>query len=161
MPRSLSQLIEGGTLLLSLGLYFWFVFGYVSRRFERQADVYGSKVVSCELPDCPPHTDLDNELAPEPAAGSATWPLPGGNPDFCRRLGKRRPLATASTARTAPGGTDPSPTGLRSSRAWNDIRNANTASSAAFAACVWALGLILAAAVASFPPSARSGNLFP
>jgi STE24 endopeptidase len=70
-PRNaafLSQLIEGGALLLSLGLYFWFVFGYLSRRFERQADVYGSKLVSCEFSDCPPHTDPDNELAPEPVA---------------------------------------------------------------------------------------------
>jgi STE24 endopeptidase len=63
----LSDLIQGGTLLIALGLYFWFVFGYLSRRFERQADVYGSKVVSCDLADCPPHTDLDNELAREPA----------------------------------------------------------------------------------------------
>jgi STE24 endopeptidase len=61
----LSQLVEGGALLLSLGLYFWFVFGYLSRRFERQADVYGSKVVSCGTGDCPPHNDLDNDLAPE------------------------------------------------------------------------------------------------
>ena len=69
-PRNaaiLSDLIQGGTLLLGLGLYFWFVFGYLSRRFERQADVYGSKVVSCEVENCPPHADLDNELAPEPA----------------------------------------------------------------------------------------------
>ena len=63
----LSDLIQGGTLLIGLGLYFWFVFGHLSRRFERQADVYGSKVVSCALADCPPHADLDNELAPEPA----------------------------------------------------------------------------------------------
>jgi STE24 endopeptidase len=61
----LGQLVEGGALLLSLGLYFWFVFGYLSRRFERQADVYGSKVVSCGTFDCPPHNDLDNNLAPE------------------------------------------------------------------------------------------------
>ncbi len=63
----LSDLIQGGALLIGLGLYFWFVFGYLSRRFERQADVYGSKVVSCEISDCPPHADLDNELAPESA----------------------------------------------------------------------------------------------
>jgi STE24 endopeptidase len=53
--------------LLSLGLQFWFVFGYLSRRFERQADVYGSKVVSCDHADCPTHSDPDNDLAPEPA----------------------------------------------------------------------------------------------
>ncbi len=60
-------LVEGVALVIALGLYFWFVFGYLSRRFERQADVYGSKVVSCDMADCPPHADLDNELAPEPA----------------------------------------------------------------------------------------------
>ncbi len=68
-PRNafvLSEVVEGGTVLIGLGLYFWFVFGYLSRRFERQADVYGSKVVSCDMADCPPHADLDNELAPEP-----------------------------------------------------------------------------------------------
>ena len=64
----LSELIQGGALLVALALYFWFVFGYLSRRFERQADVYGSKVVSCNLADCPPHSDLDHDLAPEPAA---------------------------------------------------------------------------------------------
>jgi STE24 endopeptidase len=62
----LSEVIKGSVLLILLGLYFWFVFGYLSRRFERQADVYGSKVVSCDMADCPPHSDLDNELAPEP-----------------------------------------------------------------------------------------------
>ena len=62
-----SRWLGGGVLVCALGLYFWFVFGYVSRRFERQADVYGSKVVSCDMADCPPHADLDNELAPEPA----------------------------------------------------------------------------------------------
>jgi STE24 endopeptidase len=69
-PRNafiLKELLKGSTLLIALGLYFWFIFGYLSRRFERQADVYGSKVVSCDMADCPPHTDLDNELAPERA----------------------------------------------------------------------------------------------
>ena len=51
---------EAGVLLL-LGVYFWLVFGYLSRRFERQADVFGSKVVSCEQADCPPHLDVDGE----------------------------------------------------------------------------------------------------
>ena len=34
-------------------LYFWIVFGQLSRRFERQADVFGSKVVSCDLARLP------------------------------------------------------------------------------------------------------------
>jgi STE24 endopeptidase len=64
-----SEVMQGGVLLLALGLYFWIVFGHVSRRFERQADVFGSKVVSCDLNDCPPHTDLDTDGAPEPIRG--------------------------------------------------------------------------------------------
>lgn len=74
----LGQFAEGGVLLLSLGLYFWFVFGYLSRRFERQADVYGSKVVSCSIADCPPHEDLDNDLAPMHAARSQLSLCPVG-----------------------------------------------------------------------------------
>ncbi len=45
-------------MLVLVGLYFWLVFGHLSRRFERQADVFGSKVVSCELAECPPHVRL-------------------------------------------------------------------------------------------------------
>ena len=60
-------------MLLLLGLYFWLLFGYLSRRFERQADVYGSKVVSCEQPGCPPHVDLDVE---SPADGRNRPGLP-------------------------------------------------------------------------------------
>jgi STE24 endopeptidase len=47
------------SMLLSLGLYFLVVFGFLSRRFERQADVFGCRVVSCGRPDCPPHADLN------------------------------------------------------------------------------------------------------
>src|SRR5262249_53990952 len=61
--------IQGVALLVALGLYFWLVFGHVSRRFERQADVFGSKVVSCDLQDCPPHTDLDTDGSPPPVRG--------------------------------------------------------------------------------------------
>jgi STE24 endopeptidase len=59
--------IQASALLIFLGLYFWLVFGHLSRRFERQADVFGSKIVSCNLPDCPPHLDLDSDLLPAPA----------------------------------------------------------------------------------------------
>ncbi len=60
------EAIRAGVLLSLLALYFWLVFGHLSRRFERQADVFGSKVVSCDLPDCPPHFDRDNDLLPAP-----------------------------------------------------------------------------------------------
>jgi len=42
-----------GTALL--GCYVWLVFGFLSRRCERQADVYGCKAVSCGQPDCQEH----------------------------------------------------------------------------------------------------------
>ena len=45
------------TLVLGLG-YFGTIFGVLSRRFERQADVFGCRAVSCGRPECPPHPDL-------------------------------------------------------------------------------------------------------
>jgi STE24 endopeptidase len=68
-PAIFSEVIQGVALLCVLGLYFWFVFGQLSRRFERQADIFGSKIVSCGLADCPPHTDLDHDLSPRPVRG--------------------------------------------------------------------------------------------
>jgi Zn-dependent protease with chaperone function len=44
----------------ALGLYIVLVFGFVSRRCERQADVFGCKAVSCGRPDCDGH----HEMAP-------------------------------------------------------------------------------------------------
>ena len=57
-------------VLVLVGLYFWLVFGHLSRRFERQADVFGSKVVSCEMADCPPHVDFDGEPTTTRARGA-------------------------------------------------------------------------------------------
>jgi len=41
--------------LLFLGVYMFLVFGFLSRRCERQADVYGCRAVSCGDPDCAGH----------------------------------------------------------------------------------------------------------
>jgi STE24 endopeptidase len=41
--------------------YFLGVFGLLSRRFERQADVYGCRAVSCDDDGCPPHLDVDGK----------------------------------------------------------------------------------------------------
>jgi STE24 endopeptidase len=41
-----SEIFQGTTLLAVVALYVWVVFGGLSRRFERQADVFGSKVAS-------------------------------------------------------------------------------------------------------------------
>ncbi len=73
-PLQSGAAVEAVILLALLGLYFWLVFGYLSRRFERQADVFGSKVVSCDLPGCPPHTDLDGDLLSQPDRARAVPP---------------------------------------------------------------------------------------
>jgi STE24 endopeptidase len=70
---AVTPIAQETTVLALLGVYFWLVFGHLSRRFERQADVFGSKVVSCEQPDCPPHKDLDGESTAEAPRGR---PLP-------------------------------------------------------------------------------------
>jgi STE24 endopeptidase len=64
---SFSEAVQGVALLSALGSYFWVVFGHLSRRFERQADVFGSRVVSCDGADCPPHRDEDLEPSLERA----------------------------------------------------------------------------------------------
>ena len=43
-----------------LGLYIFLVFGFLSRRCERQADLYGCRTVSCEKHDCQGHEDSVN-----------------------------------------------------------------------------------------------------
>ena len=82
--------VEAVVLLTLLGLYFWLVFGHLSRRFERQADVFGSKVVSCDLPSCPPHTDLDGDLLARADRGRG-----GGTITDPRRSSKVRWTAAA------------------------------------------------------------------
>jgi len=63
-----AQIGRGAAALLLAGGYFLVVFGFVSRRFERQADVFGCRAVSCGRPDCPPHADLDGRPASGPSA---------------------------------------------------------------------------------------------
>ena len=47
----------------AVGVYLFVVFGYLSRRCERQADLFGCRTVSCLRPDCGAHHG-DAELAP-------------------------------------------------------------------------------------------------
>ena len=96
-PAVVSEMFQGVALLGALGLYFWFIFGHLSRRFERQADVFGSKVVSCDMADCPPHKDLDHEQSPPPEARRGPQLCPVGIRIFADAL--------ASVART--NGLDP------------------------------------------------------
>ena len=64
---TLVSILQSALGLLSLALYFLLVFGHVSRRFERQADVFGCRTVSCGHSDCPPHTDPDSPSGGTPA----------------------------------------------------------------------------------------------
>lgn len=52
-----SDLAEATIALGLLASYFLLVFGFLSRRFERQADLFGCRAVSCGRSDCPPHSD--------------------------------------------------------------------------------------------------------
>ncbi len=58
-------------------------FGAVSRRLERQADLFGARCVSCGRPDCPPHLDPDGD----PGVGDGTADLcPVGIRTFANAL---------------------------------------------------------------------------
>lgn len=48
-------------LVACLGTYIFVVFGFLSRRCERQADIYGCRAVSCGRPNCDGH-DPDTPL---------------------------------------------------------------------------------------------------
>ncbi len=86
MGPEVVDLARESVVLAILGVYFWFVFGYLSRRFERQADVFGSRVVSCEAGDCPPHLDPDREPW-DPSDARAGLPLcRGGLRTFAQAL---------------------------------------------------------------------------
>lgn len=85
------DVVEGLALLGSLGVFFFFVFGALSRRFERQADIFGCKVVSCGLPECPPHVDpLEEEETEDSAGGRSRVPslCPVGIEIFAHALTK-------------------------------------------------------------------------
>ena len=60
---------QGAGILGIWGVYFFLVFGYLSRQFERQADLFGARAVSCGRKDCPPHLDLNAPGVPEGPPG--------------------------------------------------------------------------------------------
>ena len=58
LPAPYDVAVQAGLTLAAFGAFFLLVFGWISRRFERQADVFGCRVVSCDREDCPPvHAD--------------------------------------------------------------------------------------------------------
>ncbi|HWE39537.1 MAG TPA: M48 family metallopeptidase [Isosphaeraceae bacterium] len=62
--------IQAAAVLATVGAYLLVVFGFVSRRFERQADVFACRAVSCDRPECPPHADLNADDGPSPVAAA-------------------------------------------------------------------------------------------
>lgn len=59
-PLTASLILQTVLTLTVLGLYFFLVFGSLSRRFERQADVFGCRAVSCGDAECPRcHIDVN------------------------------------------------------------------------------------------------------
>jgi STE24 endopeptidase len=69
--------------MLLIGAYVFVVFGYLSRRCERQADVYGCRAVSCGAKDCDSYCDG------EPAASATGATLcPTGIRTFISALDK-------------------------------------------------------------------------
>jgi Zn-dependent protease with chaperone function len=80
--------LAGPAILLACG-YVFVVFGLVSRRCERQADVYGARAGSCGDPFCDGHTDATD--------------LPPGDRHVCRTgvRALQRALAAVATANGA------------------------------------------------------------
>lgn len=50
-----SELVSAASLVAALLAYIFVVFGFLSRRCERQADLFGCRAVSCASPDCYGH----------------------------------------------------------------------------------------------------------
>jgi STE24 endopeptidase len=71
---TLGHALEACVALLVLGAYVFVVFGLVSRRFERQADLFGCRAVSCGRAECPPHRDVDGPAGPAHGAAPAVCP---------------------------------------------------------------------------------------
>lgn len=75
---------EAVPALVLAGAYIFVAFGFVSRRCERQADLYGCRVVSCNRPDCDGHLAiLYSSERPEIASGDA-YPRPNPCPTGIR-----------------------------------------------------------------------------
>jgi STE24 endopeptidase len=51
------ELVASAGWIAAFVAYVLLVFGHLSRRFERQADVFGCRAISCGRADCPPHEE--------------------------------------------------------------------------------------------------------
>lgn len=63
LPDTRDDLVAVPLMVSALGAYIFLVFGFLSRRCERQADIYGCRAVSCKGTNCLCHTE-EVELAP-------------------------------------------------------------------------------------------------
>lgn len=72
---SIELVVQGSVALGFAAVYFLVIFGYISRRFERQADVFGCRVVSCGRGACPPHPDVNAMPGPGPGVPEALCPV--------------------------------------------------------------------------------------
>lgn len=62
-----AELVKSVAVLGVVGLYYWIAFGALSRRFERQADIFGCRAVSCGRDDCEQtHYAVVRNAAPGP-----------------------------------------------------------------------------------------------
>ena len=86
-----TDVVETAAILGSLAVFMWLVFGHLSRRFERQADVFGCKVVSCGVPDCPPTSTSRTARSRWHRPAAARRPLPGRHRDLLPCPRQRRP----------------------------------------------------------------------
>jgi STE24 endopeptidase len=57
------EVTKAGLVLACVVVYLRLVFGPLSRRFEREADAFGCRAVSCGRTDCPPHPDSAERAA--------------------------------------------------------------------------------------------------
>jgi Zn-dependent protease with chaperone function len=80
-PGSVPEYLRALAMMALLLAYVFVVFGFLSRRCERQADVYGCRAVSCPRPDCREH---DGSTLHDPRSG----PCPTGIGVFIRALEK-------------------------------------------------------------------------
>jgi STE24 endopeptidase len=88
LDPSWSSPIETVLALAAVAGFFGVAFGHLSRRFERQADVFGCTVVSCDHVDCPPHDDPDDGPGATSPGRIVSSPCPAGIRTFADALGR-------------------------------------------------------------------------
>jgi STE24 endopeptidase len=78
-----SEIAQTCVILGLLALVFFGLFGPLSRRFERQADIFGCRMVSCGERSCPPHSDIDAWPAAVQTTAASARPQAGQEINLC------------------------------------------------------------------------------